>query len=290
MKRKKKQAKMKTFPIPIGVGTMMDDLANGAINAARAMMYLLRIYRSYWDHDVSHARKNKDIAKDMGVSESYASRLIRGLGAWLSPKRTTGKGTEYTITKRHADTDADAPTQTCAAPHGKKSPMGKMISGTISWKACLLCHVMKINSDWSTGVTHELNISLLAQLSGLGTQTVIDCLKELTDAKLIKRISGMREPGRYQLYPIPPKQKEKVKKDPNVQSQSQYNETEGYLVSRNWQCRIKKEDGTCEIRVGRNEWKEASESDRWSGRWSWLFKILDHCWIMWVGRQQFQHT
>lgn len=255
----------KTHPVPIGWESVLSDLQLGKVKAADAMLCIVANYSSDWKANKSFYLSIKELAKSLGVAPSYISKILKRVTRWLKKLKSNRAGTIYSISK-HAFDDgvpADArDSKFLAMPYGFGSPIERMFRGHISWKSCLVWIILKVHSDWTTGLTNPTNMIEIAKLCRMGMQTVCKCIRELQDAKLLKRMSGKNEAAVYQLFPKPkPKKKKrpKSKKITDWDYDHSQDRTETHTMSRNWQYRIDMETGVIEKRVGYREWKRATD-------------------------------
>lgn len=122
-------------------------------------------------------------------------------------------------------------------PYGKNSPHQTMFEGRITWKALLIWIVLKAaRSNWKNGITSPTTIKMLCALTGFGTKTVCNALKELREAKLLKRLSKSYQAGVYQLYPKP---KPKPKTEFNNSYKNKFKKCESYKdLEADGDCRL----------------------------------------------------
>lgn len=257
----------KTHPVPIGFDSVLSDLQWGEVTAADAMAYIVVNYLSDWKANKSFNLSIAKISECLGVSRSYVSKILKRVDRWLKKLKPNRSGTIYEIVK-HAYENEGSPADArdskfLAIPFGFGSPIERMFKGHISWKSCLVWIILKVHSDWSTGLTNPTNMLEIAKLCRMGAQTVCECIRELEDAGLLKRKSGKNEAAVYQLLPKP---KPKKKKRPKSKGYGEdwdtdwsANRTATHQMSRNWQYRICMESGVIEKRVGYSKWKRATD-------------------------------
>ena len=245
-----------THPVPVGLESIIFNLQQGEIKASEAMVYLVCNYLSDWKGCKTFYLSIRKIATSLGMSPSYVSKLLKRLGRFLKKLKANRKGTIYTIKKHDDSPESGKDSRFLAMPHGLGSPIERMFKGHISWKSCLIWIMLKVNSDWSTGTTNPTNMIEIAKLCKMGLQTVCDCIRELQDARLLKRISARNEAAVYQLLPKP-KVKKKKKEGWGEDYYGSY--TENHLMSRNWQYRICMKTGKFEKRIAYKIWKKVSD-------------------------------
>ena len=111
--------------------------------------------------------------------------------------------THHNCSYEDIPTDKNGNQLKCAIPQGKGGILERLFNGDISWKAALIWILLKLHSNWKTGITLSLSIETIRQWVRMSPQTVSNCIKELQEAGLLKRLSKKNETGKYQLYPKP---------------------------------------------------------------------------------------
>ena len=90
-----------------------------------------------------------------------------------------------------------------AVPRGAGGVFERLFAGDIDWKAALVWLMLKLHSDWTTGITDKNRMATLAKWVGFSKQTVCDAIKTLQEAGMLKRLSEKWECSVFQLYPKP---------------------------------------------------------------------------------------
>lgn len=199
-----------TYPIPFGAFSALNALNMGQLTTFEYSLYGELNYRSNHQSGKTHYVSYRKLAKTLGTSVRYVRSSIKSLidNGWLSIICVNQKGTRYQLVHhqcKRSETPTDKNGYACkfSVAHGTGSPHERMEAGHITHKSKTLWEYLHFRSDWKTGMTAPLSIKLLAKLLKMGKDTITQCLKELTDAGLLKRLSPMHVAGIYQLYPKP---------------------------------------------------------------------------------------
>lgn len=200
-----------TFQLPFGEHSHLSELRDGQISSADALLLCVLHYRSNWDNGKTWNTSHRTLSKLTGMSVRYIRERLSDLmdSEWLEniakdPKTISRYQVKHHNCKRsEVPTDKNGNRLKMAVPQGKGGILERMFAGEISWKSALIWIVLKRYSDWKTGVTLSISIETLRKWVRMSPKTVSDCLKELTKAGLIKRLSKPHEAGKYQLYPKP---------------------------------------------------------------------------------------
>lgn len=246
-----------SHPVPFGFTSILSALQFRESKAAETLLFIVINYLSNWKSNTSHRLSIAQLSQHIGISQGYVCKLLRRCSSWLSKLNSNRSGTVYSLTKHDTSSNLEGlEHRFLSIPYGFGSPIERMLKGIISWKACLVWIVLKVDSDWVSGITHPTNMLKLAKSCRLGSQTVCACISELSEVGLLKRISAQNEPAVYQLFP---KQKPPKKRSSKPDELSCSNYTADHYYSDNWQYRIGLEDSIIEKRVGYREWKRATD-------------------------------
>lgn len=199
-----------THPVPCGQHSILSELKTGELKPFEAYLLLTFNHRSCWDNGKSWNTSYDDLHDTIHMSIRYIRDAITSLMSkgWLEILNRGGLGTRYQILHHNCDRD-EVPTDKngnplkFAVPHGKGGPLERVAAGDISWKAALIWILLKLHSDWATGTTHPVSLETLRQWAGMSPNTVSECIKELTEAGMLKRLTKKHVAGVYQLYPKP---------------------------------------------------------------------------------------
>ena len=201
-----------TMQIPIGVFSMLDALIEGTAKAFDAMIHLC--YNSFgnWDLGLSHSLSIRNVGKLFNVSPQYVQQALKRLtgGSWL--KRISGlhKASKFQVTHHLCEVDdmpydKDGRPLKCAMPRGVGGLFERLGAGDIHWKAVLIWILMKIESDWCTGITIPISVAQLRKWTRFGTSDICKYLQQLIDAGMLRKHSRrLHEAQVYQLLPKPP--------------------------------------------------------------------------------------
>lgn len=253
----------KTHPVPIGWESAISGLQHGKIKPITAMLIMVANYFSFWKSNKSHYLSINNFAEYLGIVPSYVCKALKQANRWLKKLKSNRKGTIYEITKHDYAKDvpdAERDSTFLAMPYGFGSPMERLFNGHITWKSCLVWIILKVHSDWITGITNPTNMLELAKLCRMGAQTICECIRELEEVGLLKRLSAKNEAAVYQLLPKPKKKKEK---DGHGENRYGYS-TSTHQYSRNRQYRICFATGNFEKRTEKSlkgRWKPQSDYD-----------------------------
>ncbi len=208
-----------TMQLPFGEFSVLSELEKGELNAAQAMTQLMLGYRSNWRSGKTWRTSQTTLAQGLGISNRYVRNITAHLKemGWLSvAKKPRGTdGTIYQLVLHNCEmamvpTDADGEPCTFAVPRGKGGIFERMNEGILDWKSALVWLMLKLKSDWRTGISDAVSLRALAKRVRLGTQTVCDAIKRLVKVGMLKRLSARHERSVFQLYPKPPEREKKA--------------------------------------------------------------------------------
>lgn len=259
-----------TFQLPIGEHSALSALRLGELSPAEAIISVVLHYRSNWISGKSWRSALRELSKLIGISVRYLRDKLSDLMAndWLSYiSKGVNVGSRYQLVHHNCDssevpTDKNGRPLKCAIPRGKGGILERLFAGDICWKSALIWLMLKIHSDWKSGVTHNISIETLRKWVGMSPQTVLDCLKELTEAGLLERLSSKQEQGQYQLYPKPngnPKPVYRPQREKTADGRSMRIDGD-WRLSLNEKWRVNVETGEIQTRPSRRHglWRELS--------------------------------
>ena len=263
-----------SFQFPFGAYSPLSDLQLGRLSSVETLLLSVLNYRSNWDSGKTWQTSLRKLSRLTGISVRYVRDTLAKLFAkeWVSSISIgINTGSRYQITHHNCSiaetpTDRDGNPLKFAIPRGESGILEQLFNGKISWKAALIWIVLKVNSDFRTGITEAISIRKLRNWVSMGTQTICDCLKELKGAGLLKRLNRKHEAGIYKLYPKPsskPKPKRKAKRKPRHKDRNM--RAEGpWRYSYNELWRINVETESIEHRESRTKglWKSVSDYTR----------------------------
>lgn len=200
-----------TMQVPFRSFSMLDALMSGDVKAFDAAIYQCYNAFSHWDFGISHSKSIRNVGKLFQVTHQYVQQAHKRLvsGKWM--KRLSGK---YKISKfelthhlcEHEEVplDKDGRPAKCAMPRGNGGIFERLMPGDISWKSLIIWMLLKINSDFTTGITEPVSIKQLRKWTRFGNTTICDCIKELEAAGMLGKLERRpQEAQSYQLYPKP---------------------------------------------------------------------------------------
>ena len=208
-----------TMQVPFSTFSMLDALMDGTEKAFDAAIYQCYNAFSHWDFGISHSKSIREIANLFSVSHQYVQQALSHLTdkKWMT--RLSGKHkiskfelVHHLCDKEDVPLDRDSRPSKCAMPRGKGGLFERLAAGDIHWKSVVIWMVLKVKSDFATGITKPISIKTLCKWTGFGTTTVCDCIKELEEAGMLEKLERRpQEAQAYQLYPKPyPKRRERT--------------------------------------------------------------------------------
>ena len=163
--------------------------------------------------------------------------------------------------------DRDERPKSFAVPRGKGGIFERLFAGDIDWKACLIWLILKLHSDWSTGVTDPISMATLAKWTGFSKKTVCEAIQKLRAAGMLERLSKPWERSMFQLYPKPRENRAARRRAKRKSEKSERREmrAEGiWRYSLNELYRLNVETAEIETRKmkGRGQWQPLRDRDR----------------------------
>ena len=200
-----------TLQLPFGDFSIFSDLKSNRVGPLEAMVTLTLCYRSNWSNGLTWRTSSRELADLIHASHRYVrGALKKVLRQWLQ-RKTAPKGNTagtYQIKHHRCDPslvpmDKDNRPLSFAVPRGVGGVFERLFASDIDWKAALVWLMLKLHSDWTTGVTDKISMATLAKWTGFGKQTVCDAVKTLQEAGMLERLSKKWECSQFQLYPKP---------------------------------------------------------------------------------------
>lgn len=240
-----------TMQVPFGSFSMLDALMEGTEKAFDAAIYECYNAFSHWDFGISHSLSIRHVGKLFAVSHQYVQQTLSRLTNKKWMKRLSGK---YKVSKfelkhhlcdpEEVPLDKDGRPSKCAMPRGHGGLFERLMSGAISWKSLIIWMLLKINSDFTTGITEPVGIKQLCKWTRFGTTMVCDCIKELESAGMLGKLERRpQEAQSYQLYPKP--YAERRKRKPMSERTWRDMRVEGnwrYSFNEEWRVNVKTAD------------------------------------------------
>ena len=199
-----------TLQLPFGEYSIFSDLQANRVSPVEAMVALVLCYRSTWSTGLTWRTSSRELADLIHISHRYVRDVLSKATAWIQRKRFpkgNSAGT-FQVTHHRCDPvlvplDKDDRPLSFAVPRGAGGVFERLFAGDIDWKAALVWLMLKLHSDWTTGITDKNRMATLAKWVGFSKQTVCDAIKTLREAGMLKRLSEKWECSVFQLYPKP---------------------------------------------------------------------------------------
>lgn len=199
-----------TLQLPFGDFSIFSDLKANRVSPIEAIVTLTLCYRSNWSTGLTWRTSLGQLSDLLAISERYVRDALGKATDWIqrktAPKGHTAGTFQLTHHKCHAllvPMDEDGRPLSFAVPRGAGGIFERLFAGDIDWKAALVWLMLKLHSDWRTGITNKINMETLAKWTGFGKKTVCDAIKMLGEAGMLERLSEKWECSEFQLYPKP---------------------------------------------------------------------------------------
>ena len=199
-----------TLQLPFGEFSIFSELKANRVGPLEAMVTLTLCYRSKWSTGKTWRTSSRQLSDLLHISHRYVRDALAKATDWIQ-RRTAPKGNiagTFQITHHRCDPllvpmDEDNRPCSFAVPRGAGGVFERLFAGDIDWKAALVWLMLKLHSDWRTGVTDKMSMKTLAKWTGFGKKTVCDAVKQLRKAGMLERLSEKWECSVFQLYPKP---------------------------------------------------------------------------------------
>ena len=253
-----------TMQVPCGQYSIFALLREGAVTAAEAIVYLSLNHGSSWNTGRTWYVSHRELARRLGMSPRYVRSLLASLKdkGWITPILMTHKRKRYQLLHHLCDAE-DVPVDAFgrplkfAVPRGMGGPFERLYLGDISWKACLVWIVHKLQSDWSTGETRGSTLIAFAKSCRLGQDTITHARRELIAAEMLERLSKPHKQSVFQLYPKPRKEKARTSKPESYDIKT--DGTHWYSHNRKYRCC--RQTTRIEYRKSNGKWHPLSDHD-----------------------------
>ncbi|MDD9976008.1 MAG: hypothetical protein OXU27_18505 [Candidatus Poribacteria bacterium] len=220
-----------TLQLPFGEFSIFSDLKANRVSPIEAIVTLTLCYRSNWSTGLTWRTSIHKLSDLLHISDRYVRDALGKATDWIQ-RKTAPKGNvagtfEITHHKCHpllVPMDKDNRPLSFAVPRGAGGIFERLFAGDIDWKAALVWLMLKLHSDWRTGVTNKINMKTLAKWTGFGKKTVCDAIKMLGKARMLQRLSEKWECSQFQLYPKPYKNRAARRRDERQQEKSKWRE------------------------------------------------------------------
>ena len=263
-----------TLQLPFGEFSVFSDLKANSVSPLEAMATLTLCYRSNWSTGLTWGTSSRELADLIHISHRYVRGALSKATEWIQRKRLPKGNTAGTFQVVHhrcdpalVPMDKDDRPLSFAVPRGEGGIFERLFAGDIDWKATLVWLMLKLHSDWSTGITDKISMETLAKWTGFGKKTVCDAIKTLRDAGMLERLSEKWECSVFQLYPKPYKDRATRRRAKRQAEKSQrlYMRGEGewrYSFNEKYRLNI----NTAEIQTrqvkNRGKWQPIKDRDR----------------------------
>ena len=248
-----------TMQVPFQAFSMLDALMEGGEKAFDMAIYQCYNAFSNWDWGTSHSLSIRHVGELFSVSHQYVQQALSRLTKkWM--KRLSGKHKISKFELKHhlcedelVPLDKDGRPCKCAMPRGFGGLFERLKSSDIGWKSMIIWMLLKIKSDFTTGITEPVGIMQLCKWTRFGTTTVCDCIKELEAAGMLEKLARRpQEAQSYQLYPKP--YAERRKRKPMAELTWRDMEIDGdWRISHNKEWRVNVETSDIQYRPEKNK-------------------------------------
>ena len=149
-----------TMQVPIGMFSMLQAVMEGTETAFDGMVYLSLNAFSNWDAGLSHSKSIRKLAELFKISHQYIQKAQKKLEKmWIRRVSGKGKAGKFWLMHHLCDSDnvpldEDGRPLKCAMPRGKGGIFERLLAGDIHWKAAFIWILLKVNSDWRSGITN----------------------------------------------------------------------------------------------------------------------------------------
>ena len=199
-----------TLQLPFGEFSIFSELKANRVGPLEAMVTLTLCYRSKWSTGKTWGTSSRQLSDLLHISHRYVRGALAKATDWIQ-RKTAPKGNvagTFQLTHHRCDPllvpmDEDNRPCSFAVPRGVGGVFERLFAGDIDWKATLVWLMLKLHSDWRTGVTDKISMKTLAKWTGFGKKTVCDAVKRLRKAGMLERLSEIWECSVFQLYPKP---------------------------------------------------------------------------------------
>ena len=263
-----------TLQLPFGEFSIFSDLKANRVSPLEAMVTLTLCYRSNWSTGLTWRTSSRQLSDLIHLSHRYIRDALGKATAWIQRKRVPKGNTAGTFEIKHhrcdpalVPMDKDDRPLSFAVPRGEGGIFERLFAGDIDWKATLVWLMLKLHSDWVTGVTDKISMETLAKWTGFGKKTVCDAIKTLRDAGMLERLSEQWECSQFQLYPKPYKNRATRRRAKRQAEKSQHRDmrAEGewrYSFNEKYRLNV----NTAEIQTrqvkNRGNWQPIKDRDR----------------------------
>ena len=149
-----------TLQLPFGDFSIFSDLKANRVGPLEAMVTLTLCYRSNWSTGRTWRTSSYQLSDLLHISQRYIRDALGKATDWIQ-RKTAPKGHTagtFQITHHRCDPllvpmDKDNRPLSFAVPRGEGGIFERLFAGDIDWKAALVWLMLKLHSDWRTGIT-----------------------------------------------------------------------------------------------------------------------------------------
>ena len=263
-----------TLQLPFGEFSILSELKEGLVTAVEAIIALTLCYRSDWNSGLTWRTSTRKLAELLNLSQRYIRSVLERAAKWIermtAPKGNvagTFKVTHHRCEPAMVPMDKDNRPKSFAVPRGKGGIFERLFAGDIDWKACLIWLLLKLHSDWTTGVTDPITMKTLAKWTRFSKRTVCDAIQMLRDAGMLERVSKPWERSVFQLFPKPYKKRAVRRRAKRKLEKSERREmrAEGawrYSLNELYRLNVETEEIEKRKVKGRGKWQPVTDWDR----------------------------
>ena len=263
-----------TLQLPFGEFSIFSDLKANRVGPLEAMVTLTLCYRSKWSTGQTWRTSSRQLSDLLHISHRYVRGALAKATDWIQ-RKTAPKGNmagTFQLTHHRCDPllvpmDEDNQPLSFAVPRGAGGIFERLFAGDIDWKAALVWLMLKLHSNWRTGITDKISMKTLAKWVGFGKKTVCDAVKTLQRAGMLQRLSDKWECSQFQLYPKPYEKPAQRKPDQCQQKKSQHREMRAqgewrYSFNERYRLNVVTAEIQTRIVKNRGQWQPIKDRDR----------------------------
>ena len=263
-----------TLQLPFGDFSIFSDLKANRVDPLEAMVTLTLCYRSKWSTGQTWRTSSYQLSDLLHISQRYIRDALAKATDWIQ-RKTAPKGHTagtFQITHHRCDPllvpmDEKNRPLSFAVPRGEGGPFERLFASDIDWKATLVWLMLKLHSDWRTGITNKISMQTLAKWTGFGKKTVCDAVKTLHSAGMLERLSEIWECSQFQLYPKPYKNRAARRRAERQEAKRQHREmrTDGewrYSFNEKYRLNTNTEEIQTRAVKNRGQWQPIKDRER----------------------------
>ena len=263
-----------TLQLPFGEFSIFSDLKANRVSPIEAIVTLTLCYRSNWSTGLTWRTSSRQLSDLLHISDRYIRDALAKATDWIQ-RKTAPKGhiagtfqiTHHRCHPTLIPMDKDNRPLSFAVPRGAGGIFERLFAGDIDWKAALVWLILKLHSDWRTGITDKISMQTLAKWTRFGKKTVCDAVKRLQKAGMLQRLSEKWECSQFQLYPKPYENRAARRRAKHQAEKSQHREmrTDGewrYSFNEKFRLNTNTEEIQTRAVKNRGRWQPVKDRDR----------------------------